>query len=289
MKKRGAIVCLLVILTVLSTSVAGASGLTLIESFPEDNFEGLQPANVAVKLKFSENMTSREAQGANEGKFNITDQEGKPISVDTLYNPDKYPNEIWLQLSETLTADTDYTLKIDGGLISSQGNTLDGPIVLSFSTRDTSADSSGYMALLAVMVVGMIAFTAWNTRREAKKNAGETQDEDKINPYKEARRTGKSVEEIVAQMEKEKAKKNKGKAGTAGRELDDGQEDREGVYRVKERRPISAAGIAPPDEVVSRRERREEAVRQAQKAKKAKQQSSGPKKKGSKQQQKKKK
>ena len=89
MKRIGAIVSLLVILIVLSTSMSFASGLTLISSFPEDGDSSLMPANIAVKLVFSENMTSEEAQAANESRFAITDSEGKAIKFDPLYNADK--------------------------------------------------------------------------------------------------------------------------------------------------------------------------------------------------------
>jgi hypothetical protein len=289
MKRIGAIVSLLVILIILSTSMSFASGLTLISSFPEDGDSSLQPANIAVKLVFSENMTSEMIRTANKSRFAITDPEGKAIKFDPLYNAEKYPNEIWIQITETLTDNTEYTIKISAELESSAGNTLDAPISISFSTRDTAADSNGYMVLMVVMVLGMVVFTAWDTRRQMKKQDGSKGEDDKINPYKEAKKTGKSVEEIIAKAEKEKEKATKKtKKDAKGNDIPDTDEQtavREGVYKVKAKKAIAAVGVSTPQTVVRRIQKREE----AKKAEAIKKEEIRSRSKGSKQQQRKKK
>ena len=82
--------------------------------------------------------------------------------------------------------------------------------------------------------------------RGAKKEAEKQQaarKEEKVNPYKEAKRTGKSVEEIVEQDQKNKAKQAEKAARKAAREAEDYDDyPEEGVYRVKGPRPIASAG-----------------------------------------------
>ena len=71
--------------------------------------------------------------------------------------------------------------------------------------------------------------------------------EEPFNPYKEAKKTGKSVAEVIAAHEKEMAKKAAKDAKKAARhqeEDDDEYEEIEdnGNYKVKGPRPISASG-----------------------------------------------
>lgn len=294
MKRLGAIVSLSLLIVLLASSFSFAAGLELVSTYPEEGEHGLQPVNVAVKLTFNENMTGVQAIAANESRFRIEDPEGNPIEYSTLYNAEKYPNEIWLQIKETLTDDTQYTLLISSDLESTSGNTLGEAVTLNFATRDASADNTGYMVLMVLMMVGMIGFTVWETRRQIKKQQGNQRpDDDKVNPYKESKRTGKSVEAIVAKTEKEKTdaqkrsekEQKKKQAESSSETVNDAQDDNK---HVSGRRPISAAGIATPKSVIAKREAKEAAAKAQEKAKQ--QQGAGSSKsKGSKQQQKKKK
>ena len=67
--------------------------------------------------------------------------------------------------------------------------------------------------------------------------------EDAFNPYKEAKRTGKSVQEVIAQHEKEEARRA---AKEARKHKDDDEDEYEWIdvntYRVSKRRPISEGG-----------------------------------------------
>lgn len=263
MKRIGTILSLSVLIVLLASSFSFAKGLTLESIYPKEGEKGLQPNNVAVKLKFSENVTGKEAQDANKDCFKITGPKGKEIKYDVLYNPQKYPNEIWLQMKETLEADTKYTLTISEELQSSAGNTLDAPITSHYSIRDTKQDSKGYMILMFLMIGGMMVYTAIDTKRKVKKETEGKEEEIKVNPYKESKRTGKTVEEIVAKAEKEKkarAKKNRNKKPDS----EETEEVREGVKRVKERRPISAIGTPTPKRVIAMRKAREEAQAKAE-------------------------
>lgn len=289
MKRLGAILCLSLLITLMATTVSFASGLTLVSSFPEEGNTSLTPQNVAIKLVFSEKISDPTSIAANANSFRLVDAEGKAVEFEPLYNEFKYPNEVWLQISENLIQDTAYKVIIAEGMQSGSGNSLEEDITLSFATRDTEADSTGYMMLMGVMVVGMMVFTVFDTKRKLKKESGESDEEQKVNPYKEAKRTGKSVEDIVARTEKEKAQAEKRKtkvtrrqSGSPGKET---EPVRPGVKRVKKPRTISEKGYATPRRFIDDRMAREARAKEKANAK-ARQQSRS---KGSKQQQKKKK
>lgn len=296
MKRLGAIISLSLLIVLLASSLSFAAGLELVSTYPEEGENGLQSANVAVKLVFNENMTSEQAQAANESKFQVTDSEGKAIECSTLYNGEKYPNEIWIQITEILTDNSEYTLQISEHLVSTAGNELGEQVTLHFSTRDAAADNTGYMVLMVLMMVGMIGFTVWETKRQVKKmQEGQKPEDLKVNPYKESKRTGKSVEDIVAKTEKEKIDAEK-RSEKANKQRGSKEEDRvaveprDGVKRVSRRKPISAAGVATPKSIIAKRKEREaEAARKLAEAKSKGQHSQTQRAKGSKQQQKKKK
>lgn len=290
MKRIGTILSLSVLVVLLASSISFAGDLTLVNIYPKEGENGLQPTNVAVKMTFSENMTDAATQAANEGRFRITNDKGKTVEFNALYNAKKYPNDIWLQVVKPLEADTTYTLTISKDLQSSEGNTLNEPIVTHFAARNTEADNTGYMVLMVLMMVGMVGFTVWETGRKAKKESEKPEEDKKINPYKEARKTGKSVEEIVAKAEQEKAKLEKQRAKENQKQGADAEDEkaRDGVYKLKAKRPISSIGAATPQKIIAMKLAREEAKAQAAQAKGKKNQPAA-KSKGSKQQQKKKK
>lgn len=289
MKRLGYILCLSLMVVLMAAGTCFASGLTLLESFPGEGESDLNPQNVAVKLIFSEKISDPIAIAANAGSFAITDAKGKKVAFEPLYNESKYPNEVWLQISSTLEQNTSYKVTISEGMQSSGGNVLGESVVLNFSTRNTEADNTGYMVLMVLMVVGMMAFTIIDTKRKLKKESDSKEEEEKVNPYKEARRTGKSVEEVVARTEKEKAQAERRKAKVARRQGAEKEEEkaplRPGVKRVKSPRPISEKGHATPRSFIEGRLAREN-TKAAEKEKNRQQQTKS---KGSKQQQKKKK
>jgi len=298
MKRIGIILSLSIMIVLSAASFCFAQGLTLESVFPEEGTSNLTMTNVAVKLKFSENMTSEEAQAANEDCFKITNEKGKKISYRTLYNAKKYPDEIWLQITDTLENNTEYKLVISGKIVSSAGNTLDDGQTLHFSTRDSKQDNNVYMIMMLLMVVGMVVFTSLETRHKLKKEMAEKQtaEDFKVNPYKEAKKTGKSVEEIIAKTEHEKAKAEKHRQKAEKEAAEEAAEARahghgktaadDGRRKVKAKKPISAAGVQTPQSIIEKNKARAEAKAKEQARKNA---HSVSKSKGSKQQQRKKK
>ena len=291
MKRIGIIVSLSVMIVLSAVCFSFAQGLTLESVYPEEGTNTLTMTNVAVKLKFSENMTSEEAQAANKDCFKIENEKGKKVSYTTLYNAKKYPNEIWLQLTDDLANNTEYKLVISGDIVSSAGHSLDDGLTVNFSTRDSKQDNNVYMFLMLAMVVGMVFFTSWETRRKLKKAAADNGEEVRMNPYKEAKKTGKPVEEIIARNAQEKAKAEKHRQKTEKAALEEAKKQEEkavddGNKKVMAKRPISAIGVATPDSIVAKNKARAEAKSNAAAAKKS---HSVNKSKGSKQQQHKKK
>ena len=100
--------------------------------------------------------------------------------------------------------------------------------------------------MMFVMFGGMFFFTSRQMKKQQEKNQDTRPvKEEAFNPYKEAKRTGKSVQEVIAAHEKEQAKKAAKAAKKAAKH--DAEEEYEeiednGNHKVKGPRPISAAG-----------------------------------------------
>lgn len=249
MKKLGVILSLSILMTLLSFSMCFASGLELLDSYPQNGSNESRPENFLVKLYFNEDVSATEVQKDNEKAFKFTDPKGETLPIKVLYDSKK-PKEIWVMVNETLQQDSSYKLYISGDLKVANGDTLGKDTTLKMKTRSTSTDNNVNMAMMGVMMVGMIFFTSLSTKRTLKKQEEEAKADDsvKVNPYKLAKETGKSVEDIVAKTEKEKEKakekaekKNKGKSDNRSK-IDEETESAKDTKRVTGARPISVTG-----------------------------------------------
>jgi len=246
MKRLGSILSLSVLIILLTTSFCFASGLKLVDSYPEDGSTGYQPINLAVKLFFNEDVSAKAVQEANKDAFVVIDSKGNEIPVKILYSS-KNLKQIWVMINETLKQNSEYQLKISGDLQIPNGDTLGSDKVIKFKTRNTQMDSTINMAMMGVMMVGMILFSTLSTKRNVKKQEEEKGEVEKVNPYKVAKETGKSVEDIVAKTEKEKQKAkahaakraNKNNGTNKKGEIEEEETD---TKRVQGPKPISAAG-----------------------------------------------
>lgn len=292
MKRIGAVISLIVLTVMLSGISAFAETLELVSTTPKENSNTATVNNMMIKLKFSQNIADEDAQKANAKAFVLKGPDGKVIGLTPYYNRERYPDEIWLSVKENLVSGTNYTLTVSQNLQSSTGDTLAEPIVFTFGTRDINKDAKINTTMMFVMLGGMVVFSLWDTRRRLRKDQEKDTEDDKVNPYKEAKKTGKTVEEIVAKTEKEKEKqriKEEKKAIAEAKTIKtDDEPVREGVKRVLRKRPISAAGGKMPQNMIEERkamkERKANAERQRNKKK-----VSSPNRKGSKQQQRKRK
>lgn len=244
MKKIRAIFTLTVlILTVAAVSATGALAaegkLTLNDSYPEDGSTGASIENLGVKLYFDGDMSEEKAGKANGADiFQLYDSEGKALPTRVLYNSNEQGVVLVLldtnaEDTPTVASNSEYTLKISGELVDDNGNQLGQDQEITFRTLNQTTNT----IISVVMMVGMFAIMMIATSRAAKKRVEEEKKQDKVNPYKEAKKTGKSVEEIVEKDQKKKARE----AEKAARKAAEEEEDSEN-FRVKRRHSASEAG-----------------------------------------------
>ena len=240
MKRIGRILSLTVILTVLATmfcfaAPAGDGTLVLNDTYPKDGATGTAVENMGVKLYFDATFTQEKLKNANENAVTLLDEQGKKLPTQVLYSVQE-PGVVLVLFDNTKQTDDikinqneEYTFKISKDFRDDNGNTLGKEETISFKTLNQSAN----------MAINMMIMTARNAK---KKGEQQNQKEEKVNPYKEAKKTGKSVEEIVEKDQKEKAKRAAKAAKKAAAEEDDDDYYDDGNYHVKGPRPIAAAG-----------------------------------------------
>ncbi len=246
MKRIGAILMTVALIMMLSVSFCFAdSGLTIENTYPADGSTGASIENLGVKIHFSENMTEKVVGKANSGCFQLYDENGRKLPTRVLYN-DKKDGEVLVLLENKnntvkVTGNTEYTLKISRNTVDDKGNALGKDQVVTFKTLNQNVNTMISMGMMVVMFGGIMVLSA----RSAKKAAEEEfKKQEKVNPYKESKKTGKSVEEIVEKDQKKKAKEAEKAAKKAAKEADnyDDYEDDINKYRVSRRRSAGKAG-----------------------------------------------
>lgn len=254
MKKTGWIVCTVaLIITVMAgaalTSFAVDGGFELLESYPRDGQKNAAIENLGVKLTFSAPVNAEANQKANTACFSLTGPDGDlPIKV--YYNP-KIPEQVLVlhdntERVVTVQGSQEFTVKISGNLVDNEGNTLGDSHTITFQTTNMRRNNLIYFVIMAVMMVGMVFFSSRQARAQAAADdSGEGQVE-AFNPYKEAKRTGKPLSQVIAEHDKEVARQQAKEAKRIARaEAEDEYEEEvveSGNYKVKGPRPISAGG-----------------------------------------------
>ena len=150
MKRTAAILSIILILAMVLCPMAYAAGLEITKVVPNDGEKGKQPQNMAVKVTFNEKMDDRESNAA---YFSVKASDGTEIPFQAVHS-DKYPNELWVVLDETLASDTEYSFTAKAGLQSASGNTLGTDFTSSFKTRNVKTDS----LISMLMMFGMMGF-----------------------------------------------------------------------------------------------------------------------------------
>lgn len=322
MKRVIAIVCTCMIMVMMSIApVFAAESLEIVDSTPKNGDTGMAIDNLGVKLTFNEPMYSKKYDRQQKNCFKITDGDGKDVPIIVAINPKKgHENEV-LVLEDTTSKykvqqESKYTLTISEDLVSADGNTMSSKALaagnITFETMNQKSATTGNMFLMLIMMTAIILITVRDNKKAAEDEKNKKKNEQKVNPYKEAKKTGKSVVDVVAQDEKDKAKRaekqaqkdaKKEKQREADRRLEEKErakleKEREHIRggekkdyvdpsrkRVSKPMPISLAGSTyktgrkAKAEAEAARKAAEEAARKAKAA--------APKKKGSKQQQRK--
>lgn len=196
------------------------SELKLVSSYPEDGQTNTSMENLGVKLTFSNPINSKEAQAADADKFSIYDEDGAEVPVQILFS-DKNDGLVLVlaDIDKGFTAknNSEYKLVISEDLVDNDGNTLGTEQTISFRTYNQRVNNMVNMGMMFVMFGGIMVLSIRqnNNKKEEEEPKKDEPKEAAFNPYKEARRTGKSVEEVQAEQAKKEARIAKKKARKA--------------------------------------------------------------------------
>lgn len=256
MKRKGIVffVAALLIMAVLGMGMVSADGgFELEESYPKDGSKNAAVENLGVKLTFTTPVNSEENRATNDKCFRLIGPDGKDLPIKVYYNPKEEKQILVLYDSVSggqLTAKNSETYQaiISGELLDNNGAKLGDDITITFDSINQSRNTKIYFVVMLLMMAAM----AFMTQKQARKKLAEAEEgkpaEEVFNPYKEAKRTGRPVAEIIAEHEKEMAKKEAKMAKKDPKPYDDDFEDWDeedidnGNYKVKAPRRISEGG-----------------------------------------------
>lgn len=201
----------------------------IVKTYPENAAEGMAYQNMSIKIWFNRDIkpedSLKEANRKYKKYFSIQDEKGKELPVMVAFP--KRKGGIFSKLSkdgdeskmlmvlvaidqtgkEQAQPNTKYTFKIKKGLDLGSGNVIKEDKKVSFKTLNQSTANKVNIGMMVFMVGGMIIFSVVdNKKKQAAKNADDKKASKPINPYKEAKRTGKPVEEIIKKNQKERQK-----------------------------------------------------------------------------------
>ena len=174
----------------------------------------------------------------------LTDKNGKVIPLKILHSTAK-PKDLLVIVDKTLEQKSAYKFTLSQDFKGTNGDTLGQDIKINFQTRNVSNDTNVNMLLMGVMVVAMVFFSSRTMKKQLQKEHEQKDELAKVNPYKVAKETGKSVEEVVAKTQKEKEKVNKHKKSNEHHHLENKTEKIEEASnnkRVKSARTVSDGG-----------------------------------------------
>lgn len=242
-KRIGALICLLAFALTMSMSVAfAASELKIDQVSPEDGAKDMAMENMGYKVYFNQEVYKNKKKNAK--LCTITDNKGKKVPAIVVVNPKE--KNVMMVLADTnsrktkIKGKTKYTLTIKPGFKADSGQALGQEFTASFRTLNPSTSMWVSMGMMGVMVVAMVFFTSREMKKQNEKDSPQKHKEKTVNPYKEAKRTGKSVEEIVAAEEKKKAKQ---KAKRERQKQENKKEIASSNIRVSKKRAISEVGL----------------------------------------------
>ena len=258
MKRIGTIIAILMVM-IMTAAPCFAESLRIESTTPEDGAKDTTKENLCVKIIFNNEVGNEESQEANKDAFRIVDNTGKEIPSVIYYNKEdeKYvlvhvdSSKVPTTGDDAIQDNTEYTCIIDADFRDNEGNTLGEEQRVSFTTMNQGRGIMVYMILMIGMMVVMMGLTVYQTKKDAEKKAAQDVPEETFNPYKEAKQTGKSVEQVIAEHEKASSKEgdimgllgvSKEKAEEEPKRRDKNAKRDGEYYCVKKPQPISAAG-----------------------------------------------
>lgn len=213
MKKILTSLCAIFVVAIVSAGTAFGAGFDVEKTSPKNNEDGVPLENLGVKVYFTEEVYNADNEKSNKNACKIVDSDGKEISSTVFFNPkDK---KIALVLVDAYDSDgkavkiegkSEYKLVIGKNFKSASNVELGKDYEVKFTTVNPSTSMMISMGMMGVMVVAMIFASSRAMKKEKEEAAKHPGKTDRVNPYKKAKETGKSVEEIVAKDKEQKAK-----------------------------------------------------------------------------------
>ena len=194
------LVVAVVINIMLCQAAFAAGGLVLESAHPEDGGTGYFTTNQMARLVFSGDVSKMES----DAYFKVYGPENQEEELKIVSEPDN-PKRMNLVFIKELEQNAEYRIVIDKSLQDAEGNTLGEDVVITFRTKNTATDGVITMVLMGLMFGAIIFFTVRDQRKqmEEQRDTGKKK-EQKVNPYKEAK---KEAEKIVAEKKKERKEK----------------------------------------------------------------------------------
>ena len=252
MKRKGLIAVLSMLMVVLSTAMCFAADDTafaLKSSYPKNGQKNTSIENLGVKLYFNHSVSSKAAQANNAKSVKIVDKDGKKIPIKVLTANDD--SGLVLVLGDSTNKkfkvqnNSEYKLIISADFVDDNGNTLGKETVVKFKTFNQTLNTTINMIMMVIMFGGIMVVTIrqQHNKDDDEKVEKEKSGETTFNPYKEAKKTGKSVEEVIAEEKKRVAKAEKRAKKKGGHKVEEKLEISEllpNVYKVHKPSPIKS-------------------------------------------------
>ena len=222
MKRASALICALIVAVFMMAPAAFAADtddaaadkgaaaaktdLELVNSSPEDGATGVAVDNLSVKMRFNKDVTpaSNEIRKANAKQFKMVDADGKKIPLKVYYSEKEkglilVAADVYDGSSKNrIKGGADYTLTVGRNFQATDGSTTGQQIAVKMTTLNQGRSTAIYMLLMVLMMAGMVFFTVRSTKNAEKKKKEEREFKEGVNPFKEAKKSGKSVAEVVA-------------------------------------------------------------------------------------------
>lgn len=218
--KRVSLIAILTSLLIIMMSAftfAEDGDLKLVQSYPQDGQTNTSMENLGVKLTFNNPINSKAAKKADADKFKILDEDGKEVPIQVLFS-DKNDGLVLVVADPdqgfTAANNAEYVLHIAGDLVDNDGNTLGSDQTITFKTYNQRVNNMVNMGMMFVMFGGIMVISMRQNNQKKEDDADKKKEENKevFNPYKEAKRTGKTVEEVMEEQAKKEEKEAKKRA-----------------------------------------------------------------------------
>lgn len=261
MKRIGLKLALSALIVLMSTAFCFAGTFTVLETTPVDGQKETSIDNLCVKMYFDKDTSFENTIKTQKDLFKVVGEDGKYVPLKVLYDKKEHVilalayDDKTNNSSKIVSEDTDYKFTVSNKLVDDKGNTFevakenmdqDGNFTITFRTQNQKRAMRVNFLMMLVMFGGIMVFSSRAMKKQQKEEQEAKQKKTKVNPYEEAKRTGKSVEEIIAREEKikakEEAKRKKREEERAKQEAEELEALRATYYKVSKPRPISEAG-----------------------------------------------